>query len=247
MDSPPLPEMVQPSAASLSVFLGIVCFLGVMFVLAVGRAAAAHPHPTSSSSLWVRRGIYSLVAWLTITAAIARSGVLRIQMLPPPSMLFFALIPLTALVLSFSPLGKLLALQTPLAWLVGFQGFRIPLELVLHRWYEEGVIPIQMTFAGLNFDIVSGVLGLGLGLWTAFGKPPRASYWVFNVVGLGLLLWIVRIVILTSPFPWRAYHDGPPLLLIFYVPTVWIGPVCVLAALLGHLLLFRRLVQQSPS
>ena len=48
----------------------------------------------------------------------------------------------------------------PIAALVGVQAFRLPLELVLARWKNQGVIPVQMTFEGHNFDIVTGVLAL---------------------------------------------------------------------------------------
>jgi hypothetical protein len=50
----------------------------------------------------------------------------------------------------------------------------------------------------------------------------------------------VTIAVLSMPTPFRAY-DGPPNVFVASVPFVWLPTVMVMAALLGHLLLFRRL------
>jgi hypothetical protein len=132
----------------------------------------------------------------------------------------------------------------PLALLVGFQGFRIPVEIMLHRAAEQGVIGWQMSWSGLNFDVVSGIAGAGLGLWLwqrgEDQRPPRVLLWAYNLMGLGLLTTIVTIAVLSMPTPFRAF-DGPPNTFVASVPFIWLPTVMVMAALLGHLLLFRRL------
>jgi len=57
-----------------------------------------------------------------------------------------------------------LARGTPLAVLVIVQSFRLPLELAMHRAFVEGLMPVQMSYSGLNFDIVTGTTALVLGL-----------------------------------------------------------------------------------
>jgi hypothetical protein len=44
------------------------------------------------------------------------------------------------------------------------------------------------------------------------------------------------------PTPFRVF-EGPPSVFVASVPFVWLPTVMVMAALLGHLLLFRRLSQ----
>ena len=44
--------------------------------------------------------------------------------------------------------------------LVGVQGFRLPLELAMHRMYERGIMPVQMSYSGLNYDILTGIRAL---------------------------------------------------------------------------------------
>ena len=51
--------------------------------------------------------------------------------------------------------------HVPLWILVAVQGFRLPLELAMHRLYERGIMPEQMSYSGRNFDIVTGATALG--------------------------------------------------------------------------------------
>jgi len=58
------------------------------------------------------------------------------------------------ILLARSSIGDRFARGLPLTYLVGFQVFRFPLELAMHRAYVEGVMPVQMSYSGRNFDIV---------------------------------------------------------------------------------------------
>jgi hypothetical protein len=192
-----------------------------------------------------------MIAYLGVTGALAASGVLgHWDSLPPSFMPVFVLALLVTVLAVRSSFGRSLADGLPLALLVGFQGFRIPVEIMLHRAAEQGVIGWQMSWSGLNFDVVSGITGAGLGLWLwqrgEDQPPPRALLWGFNLVGLGLLTTIVTIAVLSMPTPFRMF-DGPPNVFVASVPFVWLPTVMVMAALLGHLLLFRRLTQSRGS
>ncbi len=60
-------------------------------------------------------------------------------------------------------------------------------------------------------------------------------------MGLALLVNIVAIADLATPVPFRVFTEGPPNLLPGTFPYVWLPTVLVQLALVGHLLLFRRL------
>jgi hypothetical protein len=188
-----------------------------------------------------------MIAYLGVTGGLAAAGVLgHWDRVPPSFMLAFVLALVVTVIVTRSSLGRSLADGLPLALLVGFQGFRVPVEIMLHRAAEQGVIGWQMSWSGLNFDVVSGIAGAGLGLWLwqrgEDQPPPRALLWAYNLLGLGLLTTIVTIAVLSMPTPMRAF-DGPPNVFVANVPFVWLPTVMVMAALLGHLLLFRRLRQ----
>jgi hypothetical protein len=164
---------------------------------------------------------------------------------PPRIMPLLGLGGALTVALAASRFGKRLAESLPLALIVGYQGFRVAVEVMLHRAYLEGVIGVQMTWSGSNFDVVSGLTGLALGLWLwrrGEDRPaPRALLWAWNLLGLGLLITIVSIAIMSFPGP-LARFDGPPNTWVTTVPFVWLPTIMVTAALFGHLLLARRLL-----
>jgi len=181
-----------------------------------------------------------LVFWLLVPAALASQGALdRYSPLPAPALILVGVITLGTVALAFSSFGARLAAGIPLAGLVGFQAFRVPLELLLHALYGEGRLPVQMTYAGRNFDIVTGLLAavLAYGLW----KGRRADWLVvaWNLLGLALLINIVTIAVLSTPVSFRYFMNEPPNLLPSTFPLVWIPTFLVQAALFGHILVFR--------
>ena len=221
-----------PSAASLTAFLAVVAFVVLAHGALMARAGAR--------SARVAAG---LGVWLAATGALPAAGVLEPGPLPPPLLRFFVSCLGAAVLAARSPLGGRIARTAPLWALVGAQAFRLPLELVLHRWHVEGVIPVQMTYDGLNLDIASGVVACAAGaiLWRApASRSARVAAWAATAVGLVLLAAVGAIAATSVPGPLRRF-DGAPLLLPLHFPTVWIVSVCVAGALHLHLLTLRRL------
>ena len=90
--------------------------------------------------------------------------------------------------LGVSPVGRRLAAGLPLAVLVGFQGFRLPLELMMHRAYEYGVMPVEMSYSGFNFDIVTGITAVVVATLLATGRAGMRTARAWNVLGTLLLI-----------------------------------------------------------
>jgi hypothetical protein len=233
--------MVQPSTASTAAFVSIVAAVAVMLVIGTHVAGQGLREAPAYTVRWVRGTAVALVVWLAVTAAVSASGVLAAPDLPPRALLFMAGCNLAAVVFACSRAGTRLVVGLPVAALVGFHAFRLPLELVLHRWWAEGVVPVQMTYVGRNFDIVTGILALAIGLVLWRRGPSRPLVWLFNLVGLALLVNVATIAVLSSPVPFRAFTNEPVLLLVFHAPYAWIVPMCVAPALAGHVLIFRWL------
>jgi hypothetical protein len=183
-------------------------------------------------------------AWLAATAGLALSGYLSNWDARPPSMMLLIL-PTLGLPtwLAFSRLGSTLASSVPLAWLVGFQAFRFPLELVMHRAAAEGTMPPQMTFTGSNFDIVTGITALVVGAVAATGRAPRWLLLAWNALGTGLLVAILVVAVASLPV-FRAFGSDPSRVntWVAHFPFVWLPAGLVASAVLGHLLLWRRLL-----
>ena len=117
--------------------------------------------------------------WLAIGAVVPLSGILETKMLPPPPMFLVGTSFLLAVFIAFSSTGLRLA-RLPLAALIGFHAFRLPLELILHNWYKGGTLPVQMTYEGHNFDIATGILAVVVGTWAMLGQIPRSGRLAFQ-------------------------------------------------------------------
>lgn len=177
--------------------------------------------------------------WMTATWTAAESGVLRQwDATPPPFAILVAGIVGLAVAMAFTGYGTRLARGLPLWTLVAVQGFRLPLELAMHAMYERGVMPVQMSYAGLNFDIVTGATALLVAWLAATGRSSRRLVLAWNVLGLILLVNVVTIAILSTP-RFRYFGDDQLNVWVTYPPFVWLPAVMVLAALAGHLIIFR--------
>jgi hypothetical protein len=181
-----------------------------------------------------------LALWLGLLALAVRSGFVAASPMPRLP-IFFGGIILVSVVAGLSAIGRWLAASAPLTALVGFQAFRLPLELILHDWAAQGTIPGTMTWTGQNWDIVTGVTSL---VAAFFANRSPASAWIANVIGIVLLANVARVAMMSSPLPF-AWPVTPPLLLAFHAPYALIAPVCVGGAAFGHVVLTRALLARE--
>jgi hypothetical protein len=159
---------------------------------------------------------------------------------PPPFGILVVAVGLIAFRIAFGPQGRRLALGIPLWVLVGIQGFRLPLELAMHAMYARGVMPQQMTYTGRNFDVVTGATAFVVAAALRTRRAPRWLAPAWNVLGLMLLVNVVIVAIVSTP---RIQAFGPDRVNVWvaYPPFVWLPAVMVLAALAGHLVIFRAI------
>jgi hypothetical protein len=225
-------------------FVVLSLFIGGSFVLGVRWSALRSdlaPAAANREALFAAAGA---ALWLTATGGAAASGLLHFE--PPPTMLgALVVIFAVAIAISASPLGRRLAVALPVATLVGFQGFRVVVELLMHRAYSEGLMPVQMSYSGRNFDIVTGLIALALGAWLATGRKSPRLVFAWNTLGAALLLNILVVALLSAPTPFRVFMNEPANVWITRAPWVWLPTVMVLVAVIGHVLMYRRLWIES--
>jgi hypothetical protein len=183
-----------------------------------------------------------LLLWLGGTAGVALSGILgRFDLRPPPFGLLIVATIAASCVFGFSRIGGALA-TLPLAWLVGLQAFRLPLELVMHRAALEGVMPAQMSYSGRNFDIVTGATAALLAASMCFAAVPRWLVAAWNGLGAVLLANVVIVAMLSTPIV-HAFGSEPGQLNTFvaFFPFVWLPAALVSTALAFHIIVARAL------
>jgi hypothetical protein len=222
--------------------------LAVLFVLGVARAERT----LGTQEVLARKRVVAAAAgvalFLAVIALLALGGVLaRFDLKPPPMLLWFVSVLGTATVVGLSSFGKRLALGLPFGALIGFQAFRLPLELVMHRAADDGLMPSVMSFTGYNFDILSGISAAVLAPLVVLGKAPRWAIVAWNALASALLCAIATIAMLASPVV-RAFGDGQLNVWVTRFPYCWMA-VMVGAALFGHILVARKLLatQAQPS
>lgn len=231
--------MTSASATTQALFIALVVAMAALFAFAMLKTARAGGHAAGGAI-----GVVALVFafWLAVPAVLAVRGVLD-RYSPPPAPGFFVvgLVTLGTVALAFSRFGSRLIDGLPIAALVGYQVFRVPLEWLLHRLYAEGAIPVQLTYSGWNFDIATGLLAAALGLWLRAGHRSWPLVAAWNIIGIALLANIVAISILSAPVPFRTFMNEPANLMPGTFPYVWLPTFLVQAALFGHLLVFRAM------
>jgi hypothetical protein len=220
---------------SLVIFILIVLVVAGAFVAGVYFSKLHSSHAKRRKTLI--RAVAGVIAWNAFFVAFSATGLLLTQ--PFPSIpIFFALVLTGAIALGLSRTGLQIASGISLSSLVLFQGFRFPLELVLHSWSKHGTIPETMTWTGQNFDILSGFVAIAL---APFVIKFRSLAWAMNFVGVALLLNVMRVAIFSSPLPF-AWAVEPPLALLAHFPYLLIAPTCIAGALAGHIILTRALL-----
>jgi len=224
-------------------FVGLPLLVAAGFVLACEWAGRRLGESGVARRRRAMRVSAAVVGWLLVTALAAGSGVLRrFDATPPPFAGLVLAVVALGIAVPCSSLGTLLARGLPLWALVGSQVFRFPLELLMHRAYVEGVMPVQMSYSGWNYDILTGISAGLLGWRLARGRVPRVVVVAWNFVGVALLANIVTIAIVSTPV-FRWFGDERLNTFVAYPPFVWLPAVLVTAALMGHILVWRKLAR----
>ncbi|MCO4744903.1 MAG: hypothetical protein KC912_08940 [Proteobacteria bacterium] len=221
-----LPNALTTFAFVLILIAVVLAFCGGVYLSNRDES----PELATRRTAWVAVG---LAVWLAALGAWVLTDVIATN---PLLIGAFAISSnLAAVAVALSPIGKRLA-TLPIAWLIGFQAFRLPLEVILHSWGEQGSIPMTMTWSGSNLDVFAGL--------AAVLAAPLSRYrpvaWGFALLGFGLLMNVGRVAMMSSPLPF-AWGQTPPLLLAMHLPYAFIVPVCVAGALCVHIVLFRKL------
>jgi hypothetical protein len=233
--------MVNASPVLQWSFVALVLVVAATFVAGVYWSTRSIERDAARATRHAVFATIGVVVWLGATFALAATGRLSFSSRPPTMTIFVVGLIALAIYLGTSRFGARLASGVPLIALVAAQGFRFPLELILHRSYVEGLMPIQMSFSGFNFDILSGLGAIAVAAVLAWKPRSLVLVRIWNTAGFVLLANIVTIAILSAPTPLRVFHNEPANVWIEKAPWVWLPSVFVLAAIVGHIVVYRRL------
>jgi len=201
----------------------------------------------STSPIFNIQGFYVLIAclagWLIILGALAKFDFFDNFSPVPPHMLLAFLPPLIfAIILGFSKKISAFLKYVPAFWLVIIQSFRIVVEIALWQLNRDGRVPVQMTFEGWNFDIVTGITALIMGYLIYKNRIGNGGIIAWNIFGLILLANIITISILSMPTPFRVFMNEPANVILTQYPFIWIPGFLVPFAYSMHILSIKKAI-----
>lgn len=199
-------------------FLGLTVIMLILMYRALTAALKLTPWSDERRRSMARCFTVGTGLWLVFLLGVSATGFFEdFSTFPPRLMIALAIPMVTTLIVVFSaPVKELLPL-IPQRTLVGLQGFRIFVELLIWAAFVQDQLPIQMTFEGRNLDVLSGILGIAVALTLAHN---RTVLYLYNFIALGLLVNIVTIAILSMPVPFRVFMNEPANVLVTRFPFV---------------------------
>lgn len=209
----------------------LIAAVAALVLVAFWVLVAKYERPSLATTL------LGSACWIVLFSGLSLSGVLsRFDLRPPPFVFMILAVGVVGTLLGRSRLFA----SVPMWVLVAMQSFRLPLELAMNATAQAGIMPVEMSFSGYNFDILSGVTAIGAAVWIK-RTDSRAVAVAWNMLGSVLLLTIVSIAVLASPVI-RAFGDGAHVnTFVAQFPYVFLPTVCVTAALALHVAMFKKL------
>lgn len=188
-----------------------------------------------------------LIIWLAATGILSFKKVFQdTSTIPPRLMIVIAPAILFIILLLITQSGRRFTDSIDLKKLTLVHIVRVPVEITLFMLSTHKLIPELMTFAGRNFDILSGI-SAPIVYFVCFkdSRLNRKLLLIWNFVCLGLLLNIVINALLSAPFPFQQFAFDQPNVVILYFPFTWLPCFIVMIVLYSHLAAIRQLIRYT--
>ena len=197
---------------------------------------------------FISKILVALFIWMVFVSAWSLSGVMGNFTKFPFNFMPVILIPLiTAIIITFSKSFNEILKHIPSSHLIRLQSFRVFVELLLWILFIANIAPVQMTFEGRNFDIISGLSAPIIAWLASQNKISKKWLIVWNVICLGLLINIVTVAILSTPSPLRVFMNEPSNTIVTIFPFSWLPGFLVPLAYILHFLSLKQLLNKPSS
>lgn len=225
----------------ITIVLTGICLTAFLLIVKRGLALSSYSESQQRQKfVWIMVGVG---LWTIYSGLLAYLGILQDFTSLPPKAFVFVIFPpfLTICYLIFSGKCDRLLRGIEGQLLIYLQSFRVLVEILLWLMCKQGLIPIQMTFEGQNWDILTGITAPFIAYWFC-----RDSQWkhrivyAWNFFGLALLANIVTVAILSMPLPFRVFMNEPANTAVTHFPYVFIPSVFVVLAYTLHFMSLRK-------
>ena len=143
-----------------------------------------------------------IAMWLIYLSILSTTEVLGNFTMPPrvPLLVIFPLLAVMIFTLFKKTTSTFLSI-TSVSWLIYIQGFRIIVELIIWGAYREGIVPLETTLEGYNFDIIIGLTAVPLAYYAKNDKVSPLVLMIWNIAGILILGNTVRFFLSSVYFP----------------------------------------------
>lgn len=125
--------------------------------------------------------------------------------------------------------------------IIALQSFRVAVEILLWRLFVLNEMPVQMSFEGKNWDVLSGLTAILVAFLVSKNKVRKNILVIWNLLGLALLINIVTIAILSMPTSFRLFMNEPANTIVTQFPISLLPGFLVPLAYGLHFLSLRNL------
>lgn len=184
-----------------------------------------------------------LIGWIFIVSLQTFNGFFTNLSGIPRLPIFVGIPVLTTIILLIVPRTRAVLMNMPITTLHYLHIIRVPVEMVLWWLAVSRAIPVDMTFEGSNFDIISGISAPFAAVFLVGARSKnRVGAIIWNVVALGLLVNIVGTAISYLPYFFTPTGGEVANLGVFYFPYVLLPTFVVPAVLFCHLVSLCQLI-----
>lgn len=229
---------------TLPVNLFMILTLVLFFLLMGGLRSALREARHSNQTGVVYVSAFVIFGWLLSLAFLSNQGWFsHFTATPPRVFLPVAVCMVVIVVMAVNKsVGRVLD-DLPMGLLIFPQVFRVVVEIVLWQLGDSGKAPVQMTFEGLNFDVLAG-LTAPIAAFVCFGqgRQLRKLAIAWNVLALGLLLNVLVIAVLSHPAIGMFESENR---FVAYFPFIWLPGFVAPLALWLHVMSLRQLIRRE--
>jgi hypothetical protein len=209
-------------------------YLAFVVVAVIGISAAYLPRRTTFAI------IAGLAIWLVYVGLFSSLGYMRDASLRPPGILWVVgPVVLFVVFVVRSNIGASVVAAIPLWLILGFESFRIGVELLVHRLWEDGLVPKLLTYEGGNVDMVFGLSAPIIAWIATTGRPGLRLAMGWNVLGLLSLANVTASAVLTGPL--KLISTEVPTVAMGFFPYTFIPGFLAPLAVTFHVLAIRAI------
>ena len=186
--------------------------------------------------------VAGVILWVILLGILSNRGFFSNFTALPPRLSLALLTPLpVVLIFVRSRAGAAVLRRIEPQWLFYLQAFRILVEAGLWLSVRNGLLPVQLSFEGRNFDMLTGLMAIPVGYYCFVKRswPPVIAL-LFNIGGLLMLVNAVVLATLSMPTPLQAFDSQPDASLLTRFPGIFLPGLLVPLAYTLHIFSLRQ-------